>query len=88
MDTKKFIKRDLDPKDFVHTSAKRARRFWVVVHTDEGGYIENDFTVHIWDNGDFTISDNDGEGFVSLHGDIATEIRAYLSLPDNGQQKG
>lgn len=72
--------RELDPKDFTHKDAKKAVRFWTVVHTDEGGYVENDFTVHVWDNGDFTISDNDGEGFISMHGEIAKAVRMFLIL--------
>lgn len=78
MDEKKFMQKQLDPKDFVHKDADVAFRFWIVVHTDNGGYIENDYTVHLWRDGSFTISDNDGDGFVSLHGEIALAIRKAL----------
>ena len=79
MKQKKFLHKTIEKKDFTHKDAVRAERFWIVVHTDEGGYTENDFTVHVWSNGDFTISDNDGDGFISMHGDVAKAVSAYIS---------
>jgi len=63
--------KDLEEKDFTHKDAAFARRIWLVHHTDEGGYTSSDFTIHIWKDGSFTISENDGDGFVSLSGEIA-----------------
>lgn len=80
MTEKKFMQKELAKADFTHRDAKKAFRFWIVVHTDEGGYMENDYTVHIWENGDFTISDNDGESFISLHGEIAKAIIDVLTI--------
>ena len=77
--TKKFLHKTIDPKNFTHKAAARAERFWIVVHTDEGGYIEEDFTVHVWDDGSFTISDNNGKSFISVNGEAAKAISAYLT---------
>jgi len=79
MKKEKTLKKELDKKDFTHKEANRAFRVWTVVHTDEGGYIANDITVHVWTNGDFTISENDGDGFVSIHGVLAGMIKEILA---------
>lgn len=63
--------KDIKKEDFTHKDAKFARRIWLVHHTDEGGYTSDDFDIHVWEDGSFTISENDGDGFVSLHGEIA-----------------
>ena len=63
--------KDIKKEDFTHKDAKLARRIWPVHHTDEGGYISSDFDIYVWEDGSFTISENGGDGFVSLHGEIA-----------------
>lgn len=80
METRKFIQKKLEPKDFTHKDAQTAYHLWTVIHTDYGGYIENDYTIHIWENGDFTISSNDREDFISISGETALAIRILLEL--------
>jgi len=72
--------KELDRKDFTHTEALRAFRFWDVTHTENGGYTSNDYTVHIWEDGSLTISENDGGGFISLHGNSAKSFRKIISM--------
>lgn len=70
---------ELDPKNFTHKNATKAFRLWNVTHTKEGGYTHDDYTIHLWEDGGFTISENDGEGFISLHGDIALNFRKLIN---------
>jgi hypothetical protein len=70
--------KDIEKKDFTHTGADFARRIWLVHHTDEGGYTSGDHTIHIWKDGSFTVSENDGDGFISLHGEIAEAAMTFF----------
>ena len=72
------LQKDIDKKDFTHKEAKRAVRIWEVTHTEEGGYRDNDFTIHLFEDGAITISENDGDGFISLHGEIAQTFRKLI----------
>lgn len=70
-EVKKTLSKELTKDKFTHKDAERAYRIWTVVHNDEGGYVEDDLTIHTWADGDFTISENDGDGFISVHGETA-----------------
>jgi len=63
---KQFFRRELEQKEFTHKEAKRAVRCWRTVYTDTGGYVEQDFTFHLFENGAITLSENDGDGFLSI----------------------
>lgn len=78
--SRRFVSRELDKKDFTHQDAVRAIRCWFVVHTDYGGYVENDFTFHRWEDGSITISENDGNGFISIHDKEILEIMRNLLI--------
>lgn len=75
---KKFMHKSIEKKDFIHKDAEYEERFWTVVHTDEGGYVETDHTISVWSNGGFTISQNDGDGFISLSREIAQAVAKFL----------
>ena len=78
-DTKVFIKKELAQKDFTHKEAIRAIRCWFAVHTEYGGYVEHDFTFHKWADGSISISENDGDDFISIHDkDILDVLRELL----------
>lgn len=78
-DTRKFISKELAEKDFTHKDAVRAVRCWFVIHTDTGGYTENDITFHRFCDGGITISRNDGDDFISIHDkDILDILRELL----------
>jgi len=72
--------KELDKKDFTHTEAIRAVRCWFVVHTDYGGYMENDYTFHKWEDGSIAISENAGDGFISIHDNEILEIMRNLLI--------
>lgn len=74
VDDRKFIKKVLQEKDFVHKEANKAVRCWFVVHNEYGGYVEQDYTFHKWLDGSITISENDGNGFISIRDKEIIEI--------------
>ena len=66
MEGSELFTKELDLKEFTHKDAIRAIRVWTTIYNDHGGYVANDFDFHVWENGSITISDNEGDHFVSL----------------------
>lgn len=75
---KKLIFKELEKKDFTHADAVRAVRVWNVIHTEQGGYTEDDFTFHLFPDGEITISSNDSDGFISMRPEIANVLKTVL----------
>ena len=67
MTKRTFKRKERKKKDFTHEDAIRAVRCWFVIHTDTGGYTENEFTFHRFADGGITISEDDGDGFLYFH---------------------
>jgi hypothetical protein len=78
MDTTTLKMTEIKKEDFTHKDADRAVRVWHVVHTDDGGYTTDDYNIHTWSDGSFTISENGGDNFISLHGDVAEAVIKIL----------
>jgi len=66
MDKQEFFIKELEKSKFTHKDAVRAVSAWITQYTDDGGYVVSRFSFHIFEDGHVTISDNDGDGFVSL----------------------
>jgi hypothetical protein len=64
--SKKFIRKELEPKDFTHKDAVRVIRCWWVIHTDFGGYTENELDFHLWKDGSIAISGARDAQYVSI----------------------
>lgn len=79
MQEKKFIKRELEKKDFTHKDAIRAVKCWYVVHTDLGGYTEDELDFHLWENGAIAISGNSDGQFIMIEDQKTLDIlREFL----------
>jgi len=77
--TKRHFVKELKEEEFIHKNAYKAVRFWDVCYTDTGGYTENEFTVHFFVDGSLTISQDSGDGFISLHGKAVKTFRALIT---------
>lgn len=75
---KKFIKKELQHKDFTHKDAIRAVSCWWVIHTDTGGYTENEFDFHLWADGSIAISGRGDGQFISIHDKETLDILREL----------
>lgn len=62
----KWIVKELDKKDFTHPDAIRAVKIWRVVHTDYGGYTDNEIDFHVFPDGHIAVSGNGDGQFIFL----------------------
>jgi hypothetical protein len=76
--SKKFVRRELKKENFTHPDAIRVVRAWWVVHTDTGGYTEDELDFHLWKDGSITISDTNDDQFISISGEMLDILRDLL----------
>ncbi len=63
MDNRKFICQRLEPKDYTHEDSYCEYKTWYVIHTDYGGYTENELNISLLINGELSCwSDREGFG--------------------------
>ncbi len=77
-DTRKTITKVIEKKDYTHKEAIKAWKSWVVVHTDWGGYTEDELELYLWADGSMTISDDNN--FISLNKTQVDFILKFLDV--------
>ena len=77
MNEKHTLSKTLEKKNFIHKDAVYAFRVWTVVHTDEGGYVESDYIVHVWADKSFSISDR--SDFISISAEASKVFMRCLN---------
>ena len=88
MNTKMFIKKELEHDDFVHEDAIRAIRCWWVNHTEQGGYAEGEYVFHLFNNGGISISgEGDGQFFSIDDKETLDILREFLNINENPDTK-
>lgn len=79
----KFMFGKLEKKDFYTADVIEGYRIWKVIHTDEGGYTENDLRIYVHKDGSVSISgDGDGE-FVYIYPEHVKYLKDILNNIEN-----
>lgn len=61
MEEIKWMVKELDKKDLYSEDMTVGYKFWKLIHTDDGGYTENEIRLYVFENGAISFSgDNDG----------------------------
>ncbi len=64
--TKTFLQKELTGKDLYSEDIVRGYKMWTVVHTETGGYSENELNIYFHEDGSIFLSEEGGDGSISL----------------------
>jgi hypothetical protein len=77
----KWIFKKLDKKELYSEDMVDGYRSYKLVHTDEGGYTENELNFYFYSDGDIAINCYNSEsGFISLYPEQVEHFKEFLAL--------